>query len=189
MYVPLSRYPVGTVSFAAASSGPAASLIEPIRRSIARVTPTSAVHWTATMEDAVAFEYSPARFYGVLIAAFCASAMLLTGAGLFALLWNGAVRRTGEMGLRFALGASRRQVAVLMFSAAAKPVALGSVCGLLAALWIAEAVASLLYDVPAFDPLSFAVALALLAAVALAAAMVPAHRAASVDPMVALRSE
>jgi hypothetical protein len=71
VYVPLSGYPVGTVSFAAASSGPPASLIDPIRRSIARVAPTSAVHWTSAMEDAVALEYAPARFYSVLIAAFC----------------------------------------------------------------------------------------------------------------------
>jgi ABC-type antimicrobial peptide transport system permease subunit len=115
--------------------------------------------------------------------------MLLTGGGLFALLWNASLRRTGEMGLRFALGASRRHVAVLMFVAAARPVGLGAVVGLVSALWIGEAVESLLYDVPAFDPLSFAVALALLSAVALVAAMGPARRAASVDPMAALRNE
>jgi hypothetical protein len=189
VYVPLSQYAVGTVSFAAASSGPPASLIDPIRHSIAQVAPTSAVHWTSALNDAVAFEYAPARFYGVLIAMFSSSAMLLTGAGLFALLWNDVARRTGEMGLRFALGASRRQVAVLMLSTAAKPVALGSAVGLLGALWIADAVESLLYDVPPFDLVSFGVAFALLTSVALVAATVPARRAASVDPMVALRSE
>jgi putative ABC transport system permease protein len=164
-------------------------LIEPIRAQIARVAPSSAVHWTSTMDEEVALEYAPARFYSVLVAAFSTSAMLLTGAGLFALLWNAAARRTGEMGLRLALGASRRSVALLMLSAGARPLAYGGAAGLLGALWIADAVKSLLYDVPPFDPQSFAVALALLIAVALIAAFIPARRAARVDPMVALRTE
>jgi predicted permease len=187
VYVPLSQYPVGTISFAAASRGPAASLIDPIRRRIAQVAPTSAVHWTTTMENAVATEYAPARFYGVLIAAFCSSAMLLTGAGLFALLWNASVRRTGEMGLRFALGASRQSVALLLVLAGARPVMLGLGGGLIGALWIADAVKPMLYDVPSFDAASFLAAFALLILVALAAALLPARRAANVDPMIALR--
>lgn len=189
VYVPLSRYPVGTISFAAASGGSAVSLIEPMRRAIGQVAPTSAVHWLTTMEDAVAAEYAPARFYGVLIAAFCSSAMLLTGAGLFALLWNASVRRTGEMGLRFALGASRRSVGLLIVSAAARPVLIGMAAGLLGALWIADLVRPLLYDVPSFDLVSFGAALALLVSVAVAAALLPARRAARVDPLTALRAE
>ena len=189
VYVPVSRYPVGTVTFAAASSGPAAALIDPVRRRIAQVAPTSAVHWTTAMADAVSVEYAPARFYGLLIAAFCSSAMLLTGAGLFALMWNASIRRTGEMGLRFALGASRASVARLLLLAGARPVVLGIGMGLLGALWIADGVTPMLYDVPSFDVPSFVAAVALLLAVAFAAAVGPARRAANVDPIVALRSE
>jgi ABC-type antimicrobial peptide transport system permease subunit len=141
------------------------------------------------MAEDVAVEYAPARFYGILIAAFSLSALLLTAAGLFALLWNAAVRRTGEMGLRFALGASRRSVAMLLVLAGAKPVLFGSAAGLLGALWIGDAVKALLYDVPPFDVVSFAGALVTLALVSLAAALAPARRAASVDPLVALRTE
>jgi putative ABC transport system permease protein len=189
VYVPLAQFPVTLVSVAAFTPGSPAALIEPIRAQIARVAPTSAVHWTSTMAEEVALEYAPARFYGVLVAAFSTSAMLLTGAGLFALLWNAAARRTGEMGLRLALGASRGNVALLMLSAGARPVAVGGGAGLIGALWIGDAVKSLLYDVPPFDPASFAVALLLLIAVALVAAFIPARRAATVDPMVALRTE
>ena len=113
--------------------------------------------------------------------------MLLTGAGLFALLWNASVRRTGEMGLRFALGASRRSVALLLLRAGARPVMLGLGAGLIGALWIADAVKPMLYDVPSFDAASFLVAFVLLVMVALAAALLPARRAANVDPLVALR--
>jgi ABC-type antimicrobial peptide transport system permease subunit len=141
------------------------------------------------MDEEVALEYAPARFYGVLVAAFSSSAMLLTGAGLFALLWNAVVRRTGEMGLRLALGASRASVARLMLAAAARPVAFGGAAGLIGALWIGDAVQALLYEVPPFDPVSFVAALTLLVMVALIAAFLPARRAARVDPMVALRAE
>ena len=189
VYVPIAQFPVTLVSVAAFTPGSAAALIEPIRGQIARVAPTSAVHWTSTMAEEVALEYAPARFYGVLVAVFSTSAMLLTGAGLFALLWNAAARRTGEMGLRLALGASRGSVAFLMLSAGARPVALGGGAGLVGALWIADAVKSLLYEVPPFDPASFGFALLLLIVVALVAAFIPARRAATVDPMVALRTE
>lgn len=189
VYLPLSRFPVTLVSIAAWTPGSAAALIEPIRARLARVAPTSAVHWTSAMEDEIALEYAPARFYSVLVAAFSSSAMLLTAAGLFALLWNAAARRTGEMGLRLALGASRRSVAVLMLEAGARPLAVGGAIGLIGALWIADGLKSLLYEIPPFDPASFAASLAMLLAVALIAALLPARRAASVDPMVALRSE
>jgi predicted permease len=189
VYVPLSLAPGMRVSIGAFSRGDAASLIDPIRRTIAQAAPTSAVHWTGTMADDVAVEYASTRFYGVLVAAFSSSAMLLTGAGLFALLWNASIRRTGEMGLRFALGASRRSVAMLLVRTCVTPVAYGAAAGVLSARWISDAVKALLYGVPSFDPVSFSLAVAMLAAVCLLAALIPAGRAARVDPAVALRGE
>ena len=189
VYVPLSLAPGMRVSIGALSRGDAASLIDPIRRRLAQVAPTSAVHWTGTMADDVAVEYASTRFYGVLVAAFSSSAMLLTGAGLFALLWNASIRRTGEMGLRFALGASRRSVAMLLVTACVRPVAYGAAAGLLASLWISDAVEALLYEVPSLDPVAFSLAVGLLGVVCLAAALGPAGRAARVDPIVALRGE
>ena len=139
------------------------------------------------MEADVALEYAPARFYAVLVAAFSGSAMLLTGAGLFGLLWNASARRTGEVGLRLALGASRRSVAWLAVTSAVRPLIAGAVLGLSGAVLTARSVRSLLYDVAPFDPVSFGVALVLLAAVSAVAAWLPARRAAQVDPLVALR--
>ena len=129
VYVPLSRTGQTIVSIAASTSGQASSLIDPIRRAVASIAPASAIHWTGTMAEDVALEYAPARFYSVLVTAFSTSAMLLTGVGLFALLWNAAVRRTGEMGLRFALGAPRRSVAWLILSAGLRPTLTGAAAG------------------------------------------------------------
>jgi predicted permease len=189
VYVSLARLPQTIVSIAAATDGSAEGLVEPVRRAIAAVTPTSAVHWAGVMDDEIALEYAPTRFYGVVIALFSASAMLLTGAGLLALLWHASVRRTGEMGLRFALGATRTRVALLIVRAGIAPVLAGVLTGLLGALWAADAIKALLYDVPPFDPIAFAAAFALLAGIAALAAWLPARRAAAVSPLVALRSE
>ncbi|MBA3639296.1 MAG: ABC transporter permease [Acidobacteria bacterium] len=188
-YVPLARVAVSTVSIAAATSVDPASIISAVRGSIAQVAPGSAVHWTGTMADEVALEYAPSRFYGVLVSAFSASALLLTSVGLFALLWNTAAARTGEMGLRLALGARRGGIAWLLVSAGARPVALGIGLGLLGALWCADWMAAFLYDLPALDPVSFGGATALLLLVCLGASLIPARRAASVDPLVALKRE
>jgi putative ABC transport system permease protein len=141
------------------------------------------------MDDEVALEYAPARFYGVLVSAFSLSALLLTSVGLFALLWNSAAARTGEMGLRLALGARRIGIGWLLISSGARPVLLGVALGLLGALWSADALGRFLYDVRSLDPLSFGGATALLLAVCLAASFLPARRAARVDPLTALRAE
>jgi hypothetical protein len=187
VYVPLSRTAQTIVSIAASTSGSAAALIEPIRQAIGTVAPTSAVHWTGTMEADVALEYAPARFYAVLVAVFSGSAMLLTGAGLFGLLWHASARRTAEVGLRLALGASRRSVAWLAVTSAVRPLVAGAILGLGGAVLSARSVSALLYDVAPLDPVSFAAALALLVAVSAVAAWLPARRAARVDPLVALR--
>jgi hypothetical protein len=189
VYLPLARFPVTQVSIAASTRGDADALIEAVRRAIGRVAPASAVHWTSTMDAEVAVEYAPARFYGVLVAAFSMGALVLTSVGLFALLWNTAAARTGEMGLRLALGAGRTGMGLLVIASGARPVLIGIAAGALGALWAADALSVFLYDVRSFDPLSFGGATALLMLVCLVASLLPASRAARVDPLVALRAE
>ena len=117
-----------------------------------------------------------------------ASALLLTSVGLFALLWNSAAARTGEMGLRLALGARRAGIGWLLISSGARPVLFGVALGLLGALWSADALGRFLYDVRSFDPLSFGGATTQQLAVCLAASLQPARRPARVDPRTALRA-
>jgi predicted permease len=189
IYLPLDRFPALTVSVAVATTGSASSIIEPARRSIARMAPTSAIHWVGTMADDVALEYAPARFYGALVGAFSLSALLLTCVGLFALLWHTAATRTGEMGLRLALGAQPSGVAWLVVASATRPLMIGAVIGMLGALWVGEWLRGFLYGVPPLDPVSLAGATTVMVLGCLAASLLPAHRAASVDPLIALKSE
>ena len=153
------------------------------------MAPTSAIHWVGTMADDVALEYAPARFYGALVGAFSLSALLLTCVGLFALLWHTAATRTGEMGLRLALGAQPSGVAWLIVASATRALMIGAVIGMLGALWVGEWLRGFLYGVPPLDPVSLGGATTVMVLGCLAASLLPAHRAASVDPLIALKSE
>ena len=188
-YVPLALFPVNTISIAAFTRGDAGTLLEPLRREIARVAPTSAVHWTSTMSEEVGIEYAPTRFYALLVGTFSVSALALTSVGLFALLSHAAARRAGEMGLRMALGATPRQVALLLLRGGAAPVIAGAGAGLLGAAWASAAMRGLLYDLGTFDVRAFSAALAALAIVAVAASLIPARRVASVDPVSVMKTE
>jgi putative ABC transport system permease protein len=189
VYVPLARFPVTLLSIAASTSGDAAALVEPLRRRLAQVAPTSAQHWTGTMADEVGLEYAPSRFYAVLVAAFSFSALAVTSVGLFALLSHAATRRSGEMGVRLALGATPTGTALLLLRGSFVPLAIGALFGLIGAGWAGVAWRGLLYDVGLFDPWAFAGALAVLVVVTLLAGIMPARRVASIDPLSVLRAE
>lgn len=189
VYLSLGAFPAGRVSVAVATRRDAAAALDPLRRRLGALAPTSALHWTSTMEEELAAEYAPSRFHALLVNAFSASALLLAGVGLFALLSNMVVRRETEIGLRVALGASRGSVLRLVAAAGARPLLLGAAGGLAAALALSRFAATLLYGVGPFDPLSFAAAALALALVAAVAAVLPARRATAIEPMAALRGE
>jgi predicted permease len=186
-YVPLARFPISVVSIGASTHGDPAALIGPLRRRLADIAPASAAHWVSTMREEIALEYEPTRFYTILVAAFSSSALALTSVGLFALLSHAAARRTGEMGLRLALGASRASVAALLLKGGILPLAAGVAAGTVTALFAARALGGLLYGTGGFDLVAFGGAVAALLAVALAAGFAPAKRVASIQPMSALR--
>jgi putative ABC transport system permease protein len=189
IYLSLPAFPQRRVSVAVATHLAAASALEPLRRRLGALAPASAVHWMSTMDEQMADEYSSSRFHALLVNAFSLGALLLAGVGLFALLSNMVARRTTEIGLRVALGASRHSVMKLVAASGFRPLVTGIACGLVAALVLSRFAGSLLYGVTPFDPVSFAAAAALLACVASVAGVVPARRATSIEPMAALRSE
>jgi predicted lysophospholipase L1 biosynthesis ABC-type transport system permease subunit len=189
VYLPLARFPDAVVSIGVWTAGDPGALIEPLRRRIAKIAPASAVHWVGRMGDEIAVEYSPTRFYLALVAAFSLSALVLTSLGVYALLSHAAARRTSEMGLRLALGAPRASIAILLLRASMLPLGLGVAIGLVAAVFMARGMGTLLYGVGRFDLASFAAAAAVLTAVSLGAGWLPARRVASVDPLVALKTD
>jgi predicted permease len=139
--------------------------------------------------DLVARSLSARRFGTMLMAAFAAAALILALGGLYAVVSYLVSERTREIGLRVALGASRAAVLGSVFREALGPSCIGLVVGMTIALAVAPATQRLLYGVEPLDPLVMLVAPVVLAGACILACLVPAHRALTIDPVIALRTE
>ena len=125
----------------------------------------------------------------LLLIIFAATALLLAAMGIYGVMSYAVTRRSHELGIRAALGASRREILGLVLRQGMKLAALGMVAGLLAALALTRFMAGLLYGVRPADPATLAAVALLLGGIALLARYIPARRATAVDPVVALRCE
>jgi putative ABC transport system permease protein len=143
----------------------------------------------STIEAEVAESLAVRRFQATLLALFSALAVLLAAVGIFGLMAQAVVRRTPEIGVRMALGATPRDVLVLIVRQGVLLAAAGTLVGLLGAFALARGLSSLLFGIGAADPISYAAAATVMAASVLLACGLPAWRAASVDPTVALRTD
>src|SRR5262249_39111909 len=129
------------------------------------------------------------RFNLILIAFFGAVALLLAVAGVFGVMAYSVSRRTREIGVRVAVGATYNDVVTMIVKQGLRTVGIGIVIGLVGSLALTRTMQSLLFGVTATDPLTFVGVIVLLVAAALLACYIPARRATKVDPVVALRSE
>lgn len=129
------------------------------------------------------------RLLAALSGGFGALAALLTGIGLYGLVAYTVSRRTGEIGIRMALGATERDIARLLLRDTGLLLAVGAACGIALALAGGRAAATLLFGVKPYDPLTLAAAVGLLMAITLAATFGPARRATRIEPVVALRAD
>src|SRR6185503_19518392 len=127
--------------------------------------------------------------FGWMFSIFGAVALALASIGVYGVLSYAVSQRTQEIGVRMALGASRQDVFGLIVAHGARLAGIGIVLGVVGAAAVTRVVAALLYNVTATDPLSFVGTAAFLGLVALVASYIPARRATSVDPMIALRAE
>jgi putative ABC transport system permease protein len=141
------------------------------------------------LEDIVADSIGRQRFAALLLGVFSAVALILATVGIYGVTAYNVTRRTGEFGIRLALGAQPRDVVSLVFRQGGKLIGLGLLLGLGAALIGARLIASMLYDTSTHDPLTLAAITLTLGAVAAFASWLPARRATKVDPIVALRAE
>jgi predicted lysophospholipase L1 biosynthesis ABC-type transport system permease subunit len=189
LYVPLLVAPQRIVSIGVTTAGDAATLIEPLRRVLGQVAPTSAVHWTSTMADELDLEVASPRFYALLVNAYSLGALALTATGVFAMLSHLVTRRRSEIGLRLALGGEARDVVRLIARLTAVPLGLGVIAGWALATGLAAGAANLLFGVGRFDFGSYALGTAALAVCGLVAAVLPTRRALNTDPMRTMRSE
>jgi putative ABC transport system permease protein len=173
----------------ARTRGDAASAGAAIREGVHAVDPDQPISDLKTMDQRVALSLGPRRSAVTLLTIFAVMALGLSAVGLFGLVRYSVAQRTQEIGVRMALGASRRDVLGMVLREGLR-LALGGIFGgLLAAFALTRVLASLLYGVSATDPLTFGGMALLLTLVALFASWIPARRATRVDPMVALRYE
>jgi putative ABC transport system permease protein len=148
-----------------------------------------AVSDVATMEENVEDSLASQRLTMALLGVFAGLALVLASIGLYGVMALIVTQRTREMGIRFALGASRADVLRLVLGQGAVLVGFGLVAGLLGAFFASRALRSVLYDVAPLDPAALISALLTLSLVALIACFLPARRASLVDPIEALRME
>jgi putative ABC transport system permease protein len=142
-----------------------------------------------TLEKTLSGMLAPRRFTMILLGLFSGVALILATVGVYGLLQYSTTQRTREIGIRMALGARNSDVLRAVLTQGLRLTLLGIALGLAGALVLTRVLASLLYGVTPCDPLTFALVSLLLVAVASVASYVPAHRAARIDPMVALRYE
>jgi predicted permease len=160
-----------------------------LRASIRSIDPLLPLSQVQTMEHAVSDSEAPRRFNTALISGFALAAVLLAVLGIYSVIAFSAALRTQEMAIRIALGSQRSGILGLVFWSAAKLALAGCAVGLLGAAAASQLLQSFLFGVSPFDPLVLAVAGVVVVMLALAASLLPARRAASIDPMKALRAE
>jgi predicted permease len=170
-------------------AGDAASLEPLIRRTLANINPNLTIIDFHTLDYQVAGNFTQERLISRLTSLFGLLALVLASVGLYGITAYSVARRTSEIGLRMALGANRGNVVALVLRGASWQVGLGLAIGIPAALLGGHFMATQLYGVSTYDPLTLAAAVLILSVFAAIAGFIPARRAASIEPMKALRTE
>ena len=189
VYLPYWAYTPLTLSFLVRSSQPSDVLIPEMRRAIWQIDPQLAIPTLESMDDQVRDSVATDRFQAVVLMSFGSSALLLALLGIYGVLAYSVSLRKQEFGIRIALGSGRGALVKMVLLQASYPVLLGAGIGLSMAFVALRWVRSLLYQTPVVDPLAIGGSVVLLLAAAVMAALVPACRAASCNPVRALRME
>jgi len=171
------------------TAGPAAARAADVRRLISEVDPRLPILDVATLDSRVAFQLTPERLLAALTVIFGVVALLLACLGLYGTMAYSIARRTAELGVRIALGATRGDVLFLVLREALVVIAIGLAAGVPLAIWAGSRLDQLLYNVSPLDAVSYTAATLVLTVVAIAAALLPARREAALEPMSALRTE
>lgn len=165
----------------------AGAIPEQVRAMVQSVNPGLPVYGAKTLHDAVAASLQQRRFSMDIVAAFAITALLLAALGIYGVISYIVSERTHDIGIRLALGASRRAILTMVLRQGLWLAVAGAAVGLVGALIVSQLMAGLLFGVRPADPLTFVGVTVLLTAVALAACYIPARRAMRCDPLVALR--
>jgi len=189
IYLSYHQRRFGHVSFSVRSVLPPMSLVPAVRKAVADNNPELPLEKLATHEQLLAESIVMERFFALLCGSLALLALLLSCIGIFGLMAYSVTRRTGEIGIRMALGARPRDVAWPILREALVLTGIGVALGIPLTLAVTRLLRGLLFGVPPHDPVTILMAVTILLGVAVLAALVPAVRAAKIDPMVALRYE
>ena len=189
IYVPWRQSDYWQGCFAVRTTGPLAALLPAIRRELHAYDPQSTLWYTETMSSLLDAPLAQPRMTALLMAAFGATALLLAALGLYGLMASIVRDGTREIGIRMALGATPGRVRRLVLQHALVTCGIGMIVGTAGVLALSRLLASQLFEVSPYDPIALGSACAVLLAVGIGAAYVPARRATRIDPAQALRAE
>jgi putative ABC transport system permease protein len=189
MYLPYSQSVARTMNLVARTREQTADISAALRAIVASVDPDQPISSVRTLTSIVSATAAQPRFYGFLLGLFAAAAALLSAIGLYGVVSYAVNRRTREIGIRIALGASSKNILRLVAGQGAWPMVLGVAVGLAVAYFAVRLLASHLFEVTPHDAAVFGLVPAGLLAVAMAACWSPVRRAIRVDPAASLRQE
>jgi putative ABC transport system permease protein len=189
MYEPMAQQSWTSMYFLVRTAIPPSDAAAAVRQALHNVDPEQPVTGLLPYVDLVGATTAQRRFSLLLLGIFAGSALLLTAVGLYGVVSYFVSLRTHEIGVRLALGATRREILALVVRQGMSLAALGLAAGLVGALLMTRLLAGLLFGISATDPLTFAATAAMVVAVTLCATAFPAWRAARVNPGLALRCE
>ena len=187
IYVPQGQQANTSMGLVVRTDGDPGAMAGAVRREILKLDPEQPISDVRTMQKVLADSLMLRRVSMLMLSVFAGLALTLATVGIYGLTAYAVSRRTHEIGLRVALGASQAQILRLVAASGLASSVIGAAIGVAAAFQLTRALAGMLYGVTATDPLVFAVVPALLVAVSLVASYVPARKAARIDPLVALR--
>ena len=188
-YEPFAQVPFTSVNVVVRTSGSSAALLGALRPAVYAVDKDQPVGAIRPLEEIMAESLARQRFAMTLLTIFSTVALIIAAVGIYGVMAYNVVQRTGEFGIRMALGAQQRDVLRLVLTQGGKLIGLGLAIGLLATLGASRAMGSMLFNTSAYDPVTLASITLLLGAVALVACFFPANRATKVNPIEALRTE
>ena len=189
LYRPYSQNPVRESTFLIRTTGDPRVLGRRLQALVRAIDPQQPVANIRTLHDLRGDSLAPSRLTTTLLAIFAALALIITATGLAGVIAYTVSQRTREIGIRMALGAAQRGVLGLILRQGLVLVIIGLVLGIGGALAVSRVMEGLLFGVGASDPLTFVAVAVVLLAVATVACLVPARRATTIDPLVALRSD